>query len=96
MLTAVSVARGGSGARGVVQGVHRGIPRPGISRLSKGGAAPRGRHLDEMRLQLCHVLRTQHDVEVEVIERRRRRQIRLGGRHAVREAPSASRLADHP
>jgi hypothetical protein len=37
---------------------------------------------------LCDVLRTQHHVEVEVIERRRRRQIRLGGRHAVREHPA--------
>jgi hypothetical protein len=64
--------------------------------LKKRNSAPRGRHIDEMRLELCDVLRTQHHVEVEVIERRRRSQIRLGGRHAVREAPSASRLADHP
>jgi len=42
------------------------------------------------RLELCDVLRTQHHVEVEVIERRRRRQIRLGGRHAVREHPASA------
>ena len=39
--------------------------------LKKRISAPRGRHIDEMRLELCDVLRTQHHVEVEVIEHRR-------------------------